>query len=138
MLFELFFKLGLNVFGDINIGVAIYVFLHMLFLAAVFTVALQYLRHIGITKKRLLFIQLVIMFLPIFPMYAICMVKDTLFSAFLLLLMIMMYEVARTNGECFKKWWFDLFLALDCALIMLTKNYGMYIIIIVAHSQKVH
>jgi len=132
MLFELFFKLGLNVFGDINIGVAIYVFLHMLFLAAVFTVALQYLRHIGITKKRLLFIQLVIMFLPIFPMYAICMVKDTLFSAFLLLLMIMMYEVARTNGECFKKWWFDLFLALDCVLIMLTKNYGMYIIIIVA------
>ena len=132
MLFELFFKLGLNVFGDINIGVAIYVFLHMLFLAAVFTVALQYLRHIGITKKRLLFIQLVIMFLPIFPMYAICMVKDTLFSAFLLLLMIMMYEVARTNGESFKKWWFDLFLALDCVLIMLTKNYGMYIIIIVA------
>ena len=132
MLFELFFKLGLYVFGDINIGVAIYVFLHMLFLAAVFTVALQYLRHIGITKKRLLFIQLVIMFLPIFPMYAICMVKDTLFSAFLLLLMIMMYEMARTNGECFKKWWFDLFLALDCALIMLTKNYGMYIIIIVA------
>ncbi len=132
MLFELFFKLGLNVFGDINIGVAIYVFLHMLFLAAVFTVALQYLRHIGITKKRLLFIQLVIMFLPIFPMYAICMVKDTLFSAFLLLLMIMMYEIARTNGECFKKWWFDLFLALDCVLIMLTKNYGMYIIIIVA------
>lgn len=132
MLFELFFKLGLNVFGDINIGVAIYVFLHMLFLAAVFTVALQYLRHIGITKKRLLFIQLVIMFLPIFPMYAICMVKDTLFSAFLLLLMIMMYEVARTNGESFKKWRFDLFLALDCALIMLTKNYGIYIIIIVA------
>lgn len=132
MLFELFFKLGLNVFGDINIGVAIYVFLHMLFLAAVFTVALQYLRHVGITKKRLLFIQLVIMFLPIFPMYAICMVKDTLFSAFLLLLMIMMYEIARTNGESFKKWWFDLFLALDCALIMLTKNYGMYIIIIVA------
>ena len=132
MLFELFFKLGLNVFGDINIGVAIYVFLHMLFLATVFTVALQYLRHIGITKKRLLFVQLVIMFLPIFPMYAICMVKDTLFSAFLLLLMIMMYEIARTNGECFKKWNFDLFLALDCALIMLTKNYGMYIIIIVA------
>ncbi len=132
MLFELFFKLGLNVFGDINIGVAIYVFLHMLFLAAVFTVALQYLRHIGITKKRLLFIQLVIMFLPIFPMYAICMVKDTLFSAFLLLLMIMMYEIARTNGECFKRWRFDLFLGVDSALIMLTKNYGMYIIIIVA------
>lgn len=132
MLFELFFKLGLNVFGDINIGVAIYVFLHMLFLAAVFTVALQYLRHVGITKKRILFIQLVIMFLPIFPMYAICMVKDTLFSAYLLLFIIMMYGIARTNGECFKKWWFDLFLALDCALIMLTKNYGMYIIIIVA------
>ena len=131
-LFELFFKLGLYVFGDINIGVAIYVFLHMLFLATVFTVALQYLRHVGITRKRLLFIQLVIMFLPIFPMYAICMVKDTLFSAFLLLLIIMMYEVARTNGECFKKWWFDLLLVVDSALIMLTKNYGMYIIIIVA------
>ncbi len=132
MLFELFFKLGLNVFGDINIGVAIYVVLHMLFLATVFTGALQYLRHIGITKKRLLFIQLIIMFLPIFPMYAICMVKDTLFSAFLLILMMMMYEVIRTEGEIFKKWWFCLAVAIDCALIMLTKNYGIYILIIVA------
>ena len=131
-LFEAFFKLGLNVFGDINIGVAIYVFLHMLFLATVFTVSLQYLRYIGITRKRILFVQLVIMFLPIFPMYAICMVKDTLFSAFLLLLIIMMYEVARTNGECFRKWWFDVLLAVDSALIMLAKNYGMYILIIVA------
>ena len=131
-LFELFFKLGLYVFGNINIGVAIYVVLHMLFIATVFTVALQYLRRIGVTKKRILFIQLVIMFLPIFPMYAICMVKDTLFSAFLLIFMMMMYEVIRTNGEIFKKWWFCLAVAIDCALIMLTKNYGIYILVIVA------
>ena len=130
-LFELFFKLGLNVFGDIKVGIAIYVVLHMLFLAAVFTVALQYLRHIGVTKKRILFIQLVIMFLPIFPMYSICMVKDTLFSAYLLLFMIMMYEVIRSDGAIFKKWWFVALVALDCALIMLTKNYGMYIVAIV-------
>ncbi|MCR4611537.1 MAG: DUF6020 family protein [Lachnospiraceae bacterium] len=132
MLFELFFKLGLNIFGDINIGVAIYVVLHMLFISAVFTTALQYLRYIGVTPKRILFIQLVIMFLPIFPMYAICMVKDTLFAAFLLLFMIMMYEVARTDGEIFKKWQFNLMMALDSAFIMLTKNYGWYILIIVA------
>ena len=130
-LFELFFKLGLNIFGNINIGVAIYIALHMLFLSAVFTVALQYLRYIGITRKRILFIQLVIMFLPIFPMYAICMVKDTLFSAFLLLLTIMMYEVARTDGEVFKKWQFDVLMILDMAMILLTKNYGLYILIIV-------
>ena len=48
-LFELFFKLGLNVFGDIRIGVAIYIVLHMMFLATVFTVALQYLRYILLT-----------------------------------------------------------------------------------------
>lgn len=130
-LFEVFFKLGLYIFGDIKIGVAIYVVLHMLFLATVFTVALQYLRHIGVTRKRLIFIQLIIMFLPIFPMYAICMVKDTLFSAFILLLIIMMYEVARSKGECFKIWWFDLLLAIDSAFIMLTKNYGIYILLIV-------
>lgn len=132
MLFELFFKTGLYLFGDIRIGVAIYVVLHMLFLATVFTGALQYLQYIGITKKRILFIQLIIMFLPIFPMYSICMLKDTLFSAFLLILMIMMYEVARTEGECFRKWQFDVLLAVDSALIMLTKNYGMYILIVVA------
>lgn len=131
-LFEVFFKLGLNIFGDIRIGVAIYIILHMLFIAAVFTAALQYLRYIGITKKRLIFIQVVLMFLPIFPMYAICMVKDTLFSAFALLLIIMMYEVARTKGKCFKIWWFDLLLAINCALIMLTKNYGVHILVIVA------
>ena len=131
-LFEVFFKLGLYIFGDIRIGVAIYVVLHMLFLATVFTIALQYLRHIGITRNRIIFIQIIIMFLPIFPMYAICMVKDTLFSSFILLFIIMMYEIARTHGDCFKIWWFDILLGVDSLLIMLTKNYGLYIIIIVA------
>lgn len=131
-LFELFFKLGLNIFGDIKIGVAIYVVLHMLFLAVVHTGALQYLRHIGITPKRILFIQLVIMFLPIFPMYAICMVKDTLFSAFLLIYIIMMYEVIRSDGAIMKRWYYNLALFIDVVLIMLTKNYGLYIIFITA------
>lgn len=131
VLFGAFFKLGLNVFGDIRIGVAIYVVCHMMISATAFTVSLQYLRHIGVTKNRRLVVLLVVMFLPIFPMYAICMLKDTLYAIFSLLLVVMMYEVARTKGEVFKKIWFDILFALNSIALMLTKNYGLYVILII-------
>ncbi len=131
LLFEAFFKLGLNVFGNITIGVAIYTIFHMVVSAVVFTVALQYLRFAGVTRNRRLVIQLVIMFIPIFPMYAICMLKDTWYALFSLLLVILMAEIARTKGKAFSKWWFDVLFALNSLGLMLTKNYGFYVIIIV-------
>ena len=130
LLFSQFIKLGLYL-GDVNIGVAVYGILHMTFLAFVFAIALYYLQHVGVTAKRVLGVEIIVMFFPLFPLYSICMVKDTIYAAFCLFYMLMMNEVARTKGKVFQLWYFDLALFLDGLLMMLTKVYGMYILIVV-------
>ena len=127
MLFGRFIKLGLNI-GDIQLGVAVYTLLHMIFLSFVFAGCIQYLRYIGVTIRRWIAVLLVVMFVPVFPMYSICMVKDTIYGAFCLLFVIMMNEIARTEGAVLKKWWFLLLLFIDGSLMMMTKVYGIYLL----------
>lgn len=127
LLFGRFIKFGLDI-GDIQLGVAVYTILHMIFLAVVFAVCILYLRYIGVTIRRCIAVLLLIMFVPVFPMYSICMVKDTIYGAFCLLFVIMMNEIARTKGAVLKKWWFLLLVFTDGSMMMLTKVYGVYII----------
>ena len=130
LLFGSFVKLGLNI-GDIQRGIALYTILHMLFLSIVFAVCIQYLRYIGVTVRRWIVVTLIIMFVPIFPMYSICMVKDTIYGAFCLIFVMMMNEIARTEGEVLSKWWFLLLMIVDGSFMMLTKVYGIYLLAIV-------
>lgn len=128
MLFSWFVKLGLNI-GDIRIGVAIYTILHMIFLAGVFSYGLLSLRKWGVSRKRVKGLQIMFMFLPIFPLYSICMVKDTLYAAFCLLFFFLMYEIYESKGEVLKRWSYCLAVAVVGLLMMLTKVYGMYVLI---------
>lgn len=130
MLFAQFFKLGLN-FGDISLGVAVYSLLHMAFLALVFSGCIQYIIYAGVSKKRIIGIQLIFMFFPIFPLYSICMVKDTIYAAFCLIFIMMMYHIAKTKGNALAKPGFVAALfALSC-LMILTKVFALHILLIV-------
>lgn len=130
LLFGTFIRLGLAL-GDIRLGVAAYSILHMLFLAGVFSGGILYLNHVGVSKKRLMCIRLLVMFLPIFPLYSICMVKDTIYAAFCLLYILLMYEVTRTRGAALESVKFDAALFILGLLMTLTKVYAMYILVIV-------
>jgi hypothetical protein len=130
MLFSLFFRLGLH-FGDIAIGVAVYSLVHMCFLALVFSGCLWYIRSAGVSDKRLVCILLVLMFFPIFPLYSICMVKDTIYAAFFLIYVMMMHRIARTKGQVFRKPVFTLALFIVACLMILTKVFAMHILLVV-------
>ena len=130
LLFGAFFDLGLAL-GDIRIGIAVYTVLHMLFQASVFAGCLQYLRRVGVREKRVRAITLLLMLLPIFPLYAICMVKDTIYSAFCLICILMLYEMARTKGKVLESLKFDLIFGVIALLMILTKVFAMYILILV-------
>ncbi|MCR5547066.1 MAG: DUF6020 family protein, partial [Lachnospiraceae bacterium] len=127
MLFGWFIKLGLNL-GDIQLGVAIYTILHMAFLSIVFASGIQYLRHVGVSYRRWLAVLLTIMIVPVFPLYSICMVKDTIYGAFCLIFVLMMNEVARTGGAILRKGWFAIMMFVVGSLMMLTKVYGIYLL----------
>lgn len=130
MLFAQFFKLGLY-FGDIRIGIAIYSLLHMAFLAFVFSGCLQCLYRWGVSAKRLTVILLLLMFFPLFPMYSICMLKDTIYAAFCLIYIMMMYHIAKSKGAAFTHRGFVAGLFVVSCLMVLTKVYAMYILLIV-------
>ncbi len=130
MLFAQFFECGLY-FGDIRIGIALYSVLHMAFLSLVFSGCLQYMRWLGVTRRRVCGMQILFMFFPIFPLYGICMVKDTIYSAFCLIYILLMYHIARTDGEALGRIGFDAALFATGLLMMLTKVFALHILLIV-------
>lgn len=129
-IFSWFINIGLH-FGDVRIGVALYALLQMAALSLTFSGALQYLHFSGVSMKRIIVLQIFFMFFPIFPLYAICMLKDTVYAAFCLMFVLMMHYVARTRGEAFSKKRFVAgFFAVGC-MMALTKVYAIYILLLV-------
>lgn len=128
LLFGFFARIGLAL-GDIRWGVALYNLLQLLLTALVMTGIWFYLRQLGLRRNifrtGLIFTAL----FPLYPLYAITMLKDSLFSLFCLTLTALLFEIARTRGECVKRNWFCALLFCNAWLVMLTKNQGIFFII---------
>ena len=128
LLFGLFARAGLAL-GDIRWGVALYNLLQLLLAAGIMTGVWFYLRRIGlkrgIFRGGLIFTAL----FPLYPLYAITMLKDSLFSLFCLTLSVLLFETARTRGECLRRNWFCVLLFCNAWLVMLTKNQGVFFIL---------
>lgn len=126
VLFGLFAKLGLAL-GDIRHGVALYCFLQLALTAAVMTGVWFYLRRIGlrraVVKAGVIFTAL----FPLYPLYAICMLKDPAFSLACLVLTVLLFELVRTGGGALEQKRFCAALFFTALLVMLTKNQGVYL-----------
>lgn len=130
LLFGLFARFGLAL-GDIRWGVAAYNLLQLLATALAMAGAWFYLRHLGlperVTRGGLLFTAL----FPLFPLYAITMLKDSLFSLACLTLTVLLFELARTKGAALKQNWFCALLFGNAWLVMFSKNQGIYFVILI-------
>lgn len=127
LLFGLFARLGLAL-GDIAWGVALYCLGQLLLTAAVMTGVWCYLRRLGlprgIFRGGLIFTAL----FPLYPMYAITMLKDSLFSLACLVFSVLLFEVVRTRGEALRRNWSCALLFCSALLVMLSKNQGVYFV----------
>ena len=52
----------------------------------------------GVSNKFLWLTLLIYALVPVFPFYAVATVKDTIFSAFILLYVIKLYDVIKYDG----------------------------------------
>lgn len=130
LLFGLFARLGLAL-GDIRYGVAAYNFLQLLTTALAMTGIWFYLRRLGMPEKVLRAAILFTALFPLFPLYAITMLKDSLFSLACLTLSILLLELARTEGACLKQLPFCCLLFVNAWLVMFSKNQGVYFIAVI-------
>ena len=127
LLFGLFARLGLAL-GDITYGIAAYTMIQLLVTALAMTGVWFYLRRLGMPEKALRGALAFTALFPLFPLYAITMLKDTLFSLACLGLSILLLEIARTKGACLKRVPFCCLLFLDAWLVMLSKSQGVYFV----------
>ncbi|MCR4690528.1 MAG: DUF6020 family protein, partial [Lachnospiraceae bacterium] len=93
-----FARFGL-LLGDIRIGFALHSVLQMILMAAVITKVLRFLQRKGLTGKGYKAAVLFFALLPVFPLYAICMLKDVPYILCLMVLMLDLWEFAETKGE---------------------------------------
>ncbi len=131
VLFGAFAKLGLKL-GDVQYGVALYCLLQLIATAAICVGGWTYLRRLGLDRRICRAGLIFTTFFPLFPLYAITMLKDPLFSLCLLTLAFLLLELARTGGERLRKNWSCAALFAAGALVSLTKNQGVYFVAVIA------
>ena len=112
--------------GSWNAGIAVYIFLQMLVITAVFSLVLQMLRKFYVPRRVRV---ICLLFLGLFPtvvMYVLCSAKDGLFSAFLLLLTVFLYLLYRDPEHFLQSRKKAAGFVLSALLMMLFRYNGFY------------
>lgn len=130
LLFELFFRIGSGITGSVNAGIACYIIFQMLTLSAVETCCLSLLSQKGLPRWMLLAWFLFWGLIPYNGIYAVTMWKDVLFSAFLLLYTLVLYQLLGAQEQSLRqnsRLFFLLFLSgwLTCML----RSNGLYVFV---------
>lgn len=106
-----------------NTGIAIYVVIQMLVVSAVLTYSIKLLHKWGLKKNYLTCVMVFYGIFPLFPLYAVCTAKDTYFTAFFMLIILLLIDYG--NATFFNTKSLILFVA-SSVLMMLNRNNGMY------------
>ncbi len=113
-----------------NIGIACYTLFQMIVVSLVFGYFFYLLKKWGINHKYRIAMLLIIGLFPIFPMYAVCTAKDTLFTTALFLSILLLLEEAKDH-DVFYGWNRKriLFILTSTAMCLLRNN-GVYALVV--------
>ena len=130
MFIKLFMKIG-QVFGDLNFGCFLYSIAQMIIVSTIFGYSITWLGRHGVPKSWRTVITLFYAIVPVFPLHAISMWKDPLFSAALLLEILLLADVAESKGSILREKKTIFKMILVNAMICFTRNNGIYIVALV-------
>lgn len=120
------FKLG-YIIGNVNFGMFLYTILQLIIVISIYSYAISY----GIKQKvnplYSFIILLILGIIPTFGYYSITLVKDTLYTAFLLLFTIRIYDFIKSKNVTKKDY---IILFLTSLLVCLFRNNGIYLVIV--------
>lgn len=119
-----------EIFGNYNIGVALYSVSQMLVLSGVFAYTVYYM---GKKNIPVIFRAITLIFYAIYPihsMYSITMWKDIPFAISMLLFVILINEILINKDEFFKSKKKLLLFVLTMLLVVLFRNNGIYVVIL--------
>lgn len=111
-----------------NAGIAAYTIIQMLVVSMVFAYAIRILQKWGLSSRYCFTWIIIIGLFPVYPMYAVCSAKDTLFSSAFLMLTLLLMEFVRDRER-----FFDVrmvYLVIAATLMMLLRNNGVYALLV--------
>lgn len=85
---------GNKFLGSYNAGIALYTLFQMVVLSGVFAYTLGYLKNY-LSKRVYIALALFYGLFPVFPMYAVCSAKDTLFNAAFLVMLVQLCKMCE-------------------------------------------
>lgn len=121
---ELFFRLGMALFGEINRAIAFYHVVQCLFLAACFAYAILTLYQIGIPHILLGVVLAGYGILPYHIAYSATMWKDVLFGAAALLMVTALLRIIKNVGQ--KKIWNTVVFIIGSVGLALWRTNGLF------------
>lgn len=134
IMYTLFIKFWLktgHVFGSINLGCFFYTLVQMLIVSAVFGYTIRWLSRKNVPNLWLAVITAAYALMPIFPLHAISMWKDPLFSAGLLLLMLLLYDIVASEGRLLADRRTLVKFIILTLWICFSRNNGLYVMLLV-------
>lgn len=129
-LIAIFLNIGINFFGNINLGVAMYTIFQMIAMATMFSIVLYYL-----SKKEMpLFVRIVIllfyMIYPINALFSVTMWKDVLFAGIIPIFVILQIElIFNTESFLMRKKNIAIYIIVSL-LVFFMRNNGIYVVIL--------
>lgn len=135
VLYTLLISLFLKPFyslGMVMAGAYLFGFIQLCVIAAILSYSLYYMEKAGCNKLLVWFGVLYFTLTPVFAINAITVWKDIPYNAVLLLLMIKLYEAAKTKGEVFKNKKYNTSFVAVCLFTCFLRGNGFFIILAVA------
>lgn len=130
LLLKGFCFLGINILGSANTGVAVFLFLQMISLGAVFALGIAMLRNFGVKWGWLLGLLVYGMFFPFHMYMSISLTKDIFFTIFILMEIFSLYKMISKYRNEFKidKW--DLIFLISTIGMILFRGNGRYALLV--------
>lgn len=126
LLLEGAMKLGDRIFGDVNAGIAVYTLGQMLLLSFAFAFGIMVLRRLGAKWYWLLLILLYGMFFPFHMYMSVSVTKDTIFAAFLFVMLILLYSILNWQRDSLRPDIWDVGYVAAIIGMILFRNNGRY------------
>lgn len=134
ILYTLFVKVCIKfgmLFGDLRFGVGCFAVVQMLIMAAILSYSVYWLAKRNLPKYVVVLATLFYALNPVIAMYAITMWKDILFSGWMLLLTLMLFDIIESGGKLLAKPWGLTAFSLCCLLVAFGRNNGIYAVVAV-------
>jgi len=120
------FKIG-YLLNNANFGLFMYTIFQLLIVISIYSYAISFSVKENDKQYFSFIILLILGLIPIFGFYSITCVKDTLYTSFLLLFSIKIYELVKKDNLLFRDF-LDLFLI--SMLVCLFRNNGIFVVLI--------